>query len=114
MEGCWPEPEQGDVTVSAGDPVYWRDDIDALVFEPHEHCGFCMVHRLAFRTLLGFFPQPGDCEAYFHLHASAFHAAAKAKIARAGVAAGISLHLTSRDVARRIRQLGVARNDCFG
>jgi len=31
----------------------WRDDIDALQFEPAGHGGLCLVHRLAFRRLLG-------------------------------------------------------------
>ena len=80
----------------------WRDDIDALVFEPVEHRGFCMVHRLAFRTLLRFCPRPDDCTAYFIVHERAFRAAAGAKIVRANVARGKNFHLTSRDVIRQI------------
>jgi hypothetical protein len=85
-----------------GNSVSWRDDIDALAFEPDDHRGFCMVHRLAFRTLLRFCPQPFDCEAFFRVHERAFHAAARAKIVRENVAHGINFHLTSRDVARQI------------
>jgi len=33
-------------------PPMWRDDIDALAFQPADHRGICMVHRRAFRTLL--------------------------------------------------------------
>jgi hypothetical protein len=85
-----------------GNPANWRDDIDALAFQPNDHRGFCMVHRLAFRTLLRFRPEPGDCEAFFHVRERAFHAAANAKILRENVAVGINFHLTSRDVARQI------------
>jgi hypothetical protein len=78
--------------------VSWRDDIEALAFEPDGHSGFCMVHRLAFRTLLRFSPEPEDCEAFFRIHERAFHAAAKAKIVQKRVAQGVNFHLTSRDV----------------
>ena len=82
--------------------VIWRDDIDALVFEPNDHRGFCMVHRLAFRTLLRFCPEPSDCEAFFHAHEGAFRAAAEAKMIRENVANGFNFHLTSRDVTRQM------------
>ncbi|MBK1839538.1 hypothetical protein JHL17_19185 [Azospirillum sp. YIM B02556] len=79
----------------------WRADIDALVFRPQEHDGWCAVHRLAFRALLGRRePAPEDCLAYAATHAAAFEAAAAGKIARRGYDAVASLHLTSRDVAR--------------
>jgi hypothetical protein len=83
-------------------PVCWRDDIDALAFEPDNHRGFCMVHRLAFRTLLKFSPEPGDCLAFFRRQERAFHAAAGAKIARRAIAPGVNFHLTSRDVIEQI------------
>jgi hypothetical protein len=82
--------------------VSWRDDIDALAFEPNDHRGICMVHRRAFRTLLRFWPQPSDCEAFFRVHERAFRAAASAKIVGENVAHGVNFHLTSRDVARQI------------
>jgi hypothetical protein len=81
----------------------WRSDIDALAFAPEGHAGICTVHRLAFRTLLGRTPGPGDCMAYFAAHERAFHAAAAAKIARRGLGPGANFHLTSRDAARAIR-----------
>ena len=81
----------------------WRNDIDALAFEPEGHAGICTVHRLAFRTLLGRVPMPGDCMAYFAAHERAFQAAAAAKISRRGLAPGANFHLTSRDAARAIR-----------
>src|SRR5262249_43117554 len=39
----------------------WRSDIDALAFRLDQHSASCMVHRRAFRTLLGFDPAPADC-----------------------------------------------------
>ena len=84
-------------------PVCWRGDIDALAFEPDDHRGFCMVHRLAFRTLLRFFPEPDDCLAFFRDQERAFQAAARAKIVRRKIAHGVNFHLTSRDV---IQQMG--------
>jgi hypothetical protein len=84
----------------------WRSDINALAFEPEGHAGICTVHRLAFRTLLGRLPTPADCIAYFKSNAPAFHAAARHKISRRGLAAGANFHLTSRDVAAAI---GVAQ-----
>ena len=61
-----------------------------------------MVHRRAFGTLLKRVASPEDCVAFFRQHAAAFQAAARAKIVRAGVGQGTSLHLTSRDVARQM------------
>jgi hypothetical protein len=82
----------------------WRDDIDALAFEPDDHQGFCMVHRRAFRTLLRFSPEPGDCLVFFRNHESAFRTAASAKIVREDVARGVNFHLTSRDVVRQMEK----------
>ena len=82
----------------------WRHDIDALVFEPEDHHGLCMVHRRAFRTLLRSSPEPGDCEVFFRAHEPAFRTAAGAKIRRADVARGMNFHLTSRDVAREMEK----------
>lgn len=81
----------------------WRADIDALAFRPDGHDGICMVHRHAFRTLLGRYPSPEDCAAYFQEYRVAFQAAASAKVARAGVAVDANFHLTSRDLARAMR-----------
>lgn len=83
-------------------PVSWRADIEALAFEPERHGGFCMVHRLAFRTLLRFAPEPADCEAFFRVHERAFRTAAAAKIVQENVGHGVNFHLTSRDVSRLI------------
>ena len=81
----------------------WRDDIDALAFQPREHTGFCMVHRRAFRTLLRATPSPRDCMEFFFAHQEAFQAAARAKLQRVQVAATANFHLTSRDIARELK-----------
>jgi hypothetical protein len=80
----------------------WRQDIDALAFEPDGHGGPCMVHRLAFRTLIRLDPTSADCLAYFATHEDAFLRAAQAKITRRRLKPGMSLHLTSRDLARAL------------
>jgi len=91
----------------------WRDDVDALAFAPDDHDGLCMVHRHAFRTLLGAMPSPQQCEAFFQSHQAAFQAAARAKILRARVAAGANFHLTSRDLRRQLK-MGVATPAVLG
>lgn len=93
-----------------GGETLWRPAIDALVFQPPGHQGFCAVHRLAFRALLGraALGQPGrpeECLAFFAAHRSAFERAAAAKIQRRGLGVAASLHLTSRDVARALANL---------
>jgi len=80
----------------------WRHDLDALAFRPESHDGTCMVHRLAFRTLMQRVPTPEGCLAYFTAHEHAFRASAQAKIGRRGIPAGTNFHLTSRDLARAL------------
>jgi len=87
------------------DEVLWRLEIDALVFSIKEHGVFCAVHRRAFRTLLGSDPTPENCLNYFEGIEDAFRAAASSKIAQKGLPAGRNLHLTSRDVARKLVEL---------
>ncbi|WGD56422.1 hypothetical protein QA641_22470 [Bradyrhizobium sp. CB1650] len=82
--------------------VHWRDDITSLVFPVRGHGAICAVHRGAFRTLLGAEPSVEDCLGYFRRFEGAFRAAADAKIARKGILSGTSLHLTSRDIARKL------------
>ena len=82
--------------------AHWRDDIASLVFPVKGHGAICAVHRGALRTLLGAEPSPTDCMSYFRRFEDAFRAAAAAKIARKGIPAGTSLHLTSRDIARKL------------
>ena len=84
-------------------PPIWRNDIDALAFQPKEHNGFCMVHRRAFRTLLRAMPSPRQCVEFFNTHQEAFQAAARAKLLRTQVAATANFHLTSRDVSRQLK-----------
>jgi hypothetical protein len=84
------------------DQKKWRDDIDALAFQPEGHEGMCMVHRLAFRTLMRIVPTPDACIAYFTAHERAFHASAHAKINRKRLEPGANFHLTSRDLTRAV------------
>jgi hypothetical protein len=81
----------------------WRNDIDALAFQPGEHTGLCMVHRRAFRTLLRATPSPRECIEFFDAHQEAFQAAARAKLLRLNLAATSNFHLTSRDVIRQLQ-----------
>jgi hypothetical protein len=103
------KPRQA-VTVHADDRLMpsnkapmWRDDIDALAFQPSDHRGICMVHRRAFRTLLRAAPSPQQCVDFFITHQKAFQAAARAKVLRASVAETANFHLTSRDVTRQLK-----------
>ena len=80
----------------------WRDDIDALEFRPAGQNRLCLVHRLAFRTLIGRPPSKQDCLTWFAVHREEFEAAAKAKMAT-GVPG--NFHLTSRDIAGHIRTI---------
>jgi hypothetical protein len=84
-------------------PPIWRNDIDALAFQPEEHIGLCMVHRRAFRTLLRATPTPRECVEFFNAHQEAFQAAARAKLLRTDVATTRNFHLTSRDVFRQLK-----------
>lgn len=81
----------------------WRDDIDALAFQPGEHAGLCMVHRRAFRTLLQATPSPRQCVEFFNVHQEAFQAAARAKLLRTKSTPTANFHLTSRDVTRQLK-----------
>jgi hypothetical protein len=81
----------------------WRNDIDALAFQPERHSGLYMVHRRAFRTLLQATPSPQDCVGFFNAHQEAFQAAARAKLQRVSVSETANFHLTSRDVARQLK-----------
>lgn len=82
--------------------AFWRSDLDALSFQPCEHTGECLVHRGAFRTLLGFDPSPADCERWFMSHHAAVYRAAAEKISRVRLQAHARFHLTSRDITRNL------------
>ena len=84
-------------------PPIWRNDIDALAFQPGDHIGLCMVHRRAFRTLLRATPTPRECVEFFNTHQEAFHAAARAKLLRTRPTSTANFHLTSRDVIRQLK-----------
>jgi len=78
----------------------WRDDINSLQFAPEGHRGFCVVHRLAFRTLLEFNPGGADCLAYFDSRHDTFLKAARDKIASRQLPPSSNFHLNSRDIRR--------------
>lgn len=80
---------------------FWREDIDSLAFHPEGHNGLCVVHRRAFRTLLGLMPEPQECSAYFEAQRDIFERAAAAKIARAILRPEQNFHLNSRDIRTR-------------
>lgn len=80
------------------EPAVWRDDIDSVSFRPDGHVGPCVMHRLAFRTLMGRSPSPGDCLQLFAERRAAFEAAAACKIARRRLAPAAAFHITSRDI----------------
>jgi hypothetical protein len=80
----------------------WREDIDSLVFEPEGHAGSCVVHRRAFRALLGREAARHDCLAFFAAQERAFGQAAAAKIGRGALAREASFHLTSRDLRKAL------------
>lgn len=96
LPGC-----EAPANASAHEAV-WRDDIEALAFRPEGRRELCMVHRRAFRALLGADPAPQDCQTFFSAHRAAFEAAAQVKILETAVASGVNFHLTSRDVARQL------------
>jgi hypothetical protein len=84
----------------------WREDIDSLAFYPSQHNGSCVIHRLAFRSLLGFAPTRDDCANYFSAHRELFEHAAQAKILRKNIAGDASFHLNSRDLKRQLLVVG--------
>ncbi|QOZ25009.1 hypothetical protein [Bradyrhizobium sp. CCBAU 51753] len=86
--------------------VHWRSDIASLVFPVEGHGAICAVHRGALRTLLDADPTPEACLGYFARFEAAFRAAAHAKIARKRILPGTNLHLTSRDIARKLLEAG--------
>lgn len=81
---------------------FWREDIDSLAFHPDGHKGLCVIHRRAFRTLLGFSPESKDCFVYFENRRDIFQHAATEKISRARVLADGSFHLNSRDIRQTL------------
>jgi hypothetical protein len=90
----------------------WRSDIDSLAFRPTGHSGQCVVHRRAFRVILGKDAVPARCLAFFVEHSDRFEAAAAEKIARAGLGNDANFHLDSRDV--RGRRGGAQRGESGG
>jgi hypothetical protein len=99
-----PRGHTEDLTMPSSKTPVWRDDIDALAFQPGENSGLCMVHRRAFRTLLRATPSPQQCVEFFNAHQEAFQAAARAKLQRVSPSATANFHLTSRDVIRQLKK----------
>lgn len=93
---------EDDVPEHSAPAATWRGDIDALQFTAAGHGGICMIHRLAFRSLVGRMPERADCLAYFSAHAENFAAAARQKIAAQAVPPGRNFHLNSRDIRRAL------------
>jgi|EndMetStandDraft_5_1072996.scaffolds.fasta_scaffold332898_2 hypothetical protein len=91
-----------------GSRAEWCEDLDALQFATGDN-RVCMVHRLAFRRLLGRGPHRDECLGYFAAHVQAFTTAAARKVEQRGIAAGRNFHLTSRDIARQYQE-ATARN----
>jgi hypothetical protein len=92
-----------------GEPI-WRSDIDSLAFHLSGHKGICVIHRRAFRTLLGCTPSPQQSIDFYLLHRDSFEAAARAKLATRSIHESENFHLTSRDVRRRLKN-SVASGD---
>jgi hypothetical protein len=78
----------------------WRADIDSLAFRPEGHGGLCVMHRRAFRALLGREGEAQACLDWFAAHRNDFEAAARRKIAWTDLAPEANFHLTSRDLKR--------------
>jgi hypothetical protein len=60
----------------------WREDVDAVEFQPTDHQGVCLMHRRAFRTLMRAPSSPQQCVDFYNTHQDAFQAAARAKVLR--------------------------------
>lgn len=78
--------------------VFWNEQLDSLAFFPSTHRGQCVMHRRAFRVLLGQDATPQQCLDYFRAQRTAFERAAQIKIARTGLADDARFHINSRDV----------------
>jgi hypothetical protein len=79
----------------------WRPDLDALQF----HAGngsLCVVHRLAFRVLLGKVPKPAECLEYVRANPAVFAAAARRRLDAERETGRRSFHLNSRHIRRSI------------
>lgn len=80
----------------------WRADLDAVEFVPRGREAAAVVHRRAFRVLLGREPTPDDCLAFLREASRAFEDAARDKIDRARIGPAVRFHLTSRDLRRAL------------
>src|SRR5688500_7350935 len=97
---------KGGRTATLGGGAIWRDEIDSLAFRTRGHTGHCVVHRLAFRTLVGAPAPPESCRTFFREHREAFEDAARAKVAAKNLPVDTNFHLTSRDLRRILVEIG--------
>ncbi|MBR0698163.1 hypothetical protein [Bradyrhizobium lablabi] len=81
----------------------WRNDLDALAFRPPGHAGFCVIHRRAFRALLGSEPSAQQSINFYQQYRDVFAAAALEKIARAQIEQTVNFNINSRDVRRQLK-----------
>jgi len=88
-----------------GDAI-WRADLEAVEFRPHNHGGVCMIHRLAFRTLIGRSPDAAKCLVFFEDNKLAILRAAKLKMSTGKIADHRNFHLNSRDVRKFLSNEG--------
>lgn len=86
----------------SADTAFWREDIDSLAFYVDQHEGLCVMHRRAFRALLGFDPTPQQCLDYFEQRRVVFVQSARNKIERAKIPSSANFHITSRDIRRAV------------
>jgi hypothetical protein len=81
--------------------VTWRADVDALQFSA-DNGSVCLVHRLAFRTLLRRLPEPSDCLDYYRANVDQFIGAARCRLATDPSIGARSFHLNSRQIRRSV------------
>ena len=80
----------------------WRDDLDALQFAAGDGGASCMIHRLAFRRLIGREPDKQLCLDWYNDKVAVFQAAAIDKMTRLNLPKDRNLHIDSRDVSRQM------------
>lgn len=81
--------------------VAWRPDLDALQF-PAGNGSTCVVHRLAFKVLLGKVPEASECLDYVRANPAPFAAAARRRLNEESGIGRRSFHLNSRHIRRSI------------
>lgn len=77
----------------------WAAEADAVRFSA-PNGGSCLIHRLAFRALLGRDPRVAECVDFVNLNIEAISAAAATRLSSAKIGRGINFHLNSRQIRR--------------